>query len=232
MAELRLDGFDGLGSIRRHKVLVFGKPEDCLRFVNVLEADSLYKGRTVLVANIPGRGSVIPTPLTRRRWDALFTPKENFDYQMILTYVENSPKPCRVVWWNADIPRAIWTRWSGSKDITVIGSAAEGNETMCGSEWEAIFFPLVCRSEFMERVLSKRGSGMRGMVGGPGGIAGSLEDIREKGAAVCWSSIDENDSRGALYWYDPGEGQEVGGMTRAEAVEVLEGVRQFLLSDK
>ena len=223
-AEIRLEGFEGISSVRRHKVLVFGKPEDWLRFVNVLEADCLYKGRTVLVANVPGRGVGVPPALARRRWDACFLPKENFDYQMIMTYVENCPKPCRVVWWNSDIPRAIWTRWAGSKDITVIGAAPDGNETMMGSEWEAIFFPLVSRADFMERVLSKRGSGLKGMVAG---ISGSLEDIREKGAAVVWSGIDEGPG-GALYWYDPTEGHSEATISKADALHALEELREFI----
>lgn len=225
MAEIRLDGFDGVGTIRRHKVLYIGKPEESLRFVNVLESDSLYKGRTVLVANLPGRGGGLPPALARRRWDATFIPKENFDYQMIMTYVENAPKPCRVLWWNADIPRAIWKRWEGAKDITVVGSCLEGNENMLGSEWEAIFFPLVCRAEFMERVLSKRGAGLRGLVAG---IAGSLEDIREKGAAVVWSAIDENSSSGSLYWYDPTEGHSETTISKADALHALEELREFV----
>jgi hypothetical protein len=229
MAEIRLEGFEGIGALRKHRALVFGKPEDWLRYIRVLEADTLYKGKTVLVCTGMTRGLRIPRGLGRKVWDVLFCPKDTFDYQMILTYVENAPKPVRVVWVSMageDIPKSLWTRWSG-KDITVVG-CCETLGGMMGCEWEAIFFPIACPSEAIERVVSKRGSGIRQLLLTLTATTGALNDIYEKGAALMWSGIEESDSRGALYWYDPQEGTQESPLSKGDAMDLIEELKGYI----
>jgi len=209
MGDIRLEGFESLGSIRKRKVLVIGKPDDCLRFVGILESESLYRGRTILIGK---KGSSLSISLLRRKWDATFFPKENFDYQMIMTYVENAPKPVRIIWTEGDIPRVLINKWT-NKDITLISTT----EAAC--EWDAIFFPLHYRADSVEKILSKRGSGIRQLVAG---VAASLGEIYEKEAALVWSNIDETDSHGSLYWYDPTEGLTNSSISKEEAKGILE----------
>lgn len=244
---LRLEGFDG--AVRGRRVCIFGSPDAWLARVAQLESESLYKGRTILVSSGPPRAQAtsLPPALLRKRWDAIFTPRENFDFQMLLTYVQNAPKPVRVCWHCApgvsEIPRAVWSKWtaakaggtpggSGATDVTLIGlngPAPEGGD-LWAVEWDAIMFPLEASASFVEKVLARRGTGQRALLQG---IAGHLDDIRSGGAALVWSNIDETDGRGTLYWYDPSEGVETGvpRLGMAEAAAMLEDVRRLLLGN-
>ena len=228
MTSLRLEGFDG--GIRGHRSLIIGKESDWLAKINMLESESLYKGRSILViqepARAPGAGGLVGQALLRKRWDCIFRVRETFEAQMLATYVANAPKPVRIVWVSAggsgsgatEIPRALWQKWERS-DITLLGASKTGE--MMGCEWEVIFFPLQNTPQFTEKVLSMRGSGTRTLAAN---VSGHLTEIADNGAALVWSNIEETDSRGSLYWYDPSEGaaSQKDGLTRVEAVSMLE----------
>lgn len=216
--QIRLEGFDG--TIAGKRVCIFGSPSEWLGRLALLESEALYKGRTILVCSQLARGSHPPSGLMRRRWDAVFSPKENFDYQMLLTYVANAPKPVRVCWYSTggsgEIPRAIWSRWSSpGSQVTLLGCNEGINSgELWGVEWDVILFPLAATSGFVEKVLGRRGTGYRSQVAG---IAEHLDDIRSNGAALCWA--------GGLLWYDPSEGQEaLPKLGSREAAQMLEEV--------
>ena len=123
---VRLEGFDT--ELRGRRTLIVGTATDWLCQFSAVESESLYKGRSILVMQegaTKGNGREYPA-LQRRRWDCTFRPRDQFDYQMLATYVQNSPKPVRVLWvfpqagMGADIPRALWQRWA-NKDITLLG---------------------------------------------------------------------------------------------------------------
>ena len=96
-----------------------------------------------------------------------------------------------------------------------------------GCEWEAILFPLNAGLTMIERTLALRGTNIRSLAAG---VGEHLSDIAAKGAALVWSNIDERDSRGALYWYDPTEGVSEGEkLSKKEAVQMLEEVREMIL---
>jgi hypothetical protein len=98
---------------------------------------------------------------------------------------------------------------------------------MMGCEWEAILFPLTANLAIVERTLALRGTNIRSLAAG---VGEHLSDIAAKGAGLVWSNIDEKDSRGALYWYDPTEGHTEGEkLSKKEAVAMLEEVREMLL---
>lgn len=229
---LRLEAFER--SIRGRKVCCFGEPKDWLLRLSVLEAESLYKGRTILVLGGQTRGwsgSMPPSVLMRRRWDAVFAPKENFDYQMLLTYITNAPKPCRVSWWQPEaspheIPRAIWSKFGSETTLLGFNSGVTRGE-LWGVEWDAVFFPLLVREEFVGRVLSARGSGIRAIAAG---LTSSMDEIRANGAALVWSNIEERDSRGSLHWYDPEEGKEhlKSGVNKEEALDMIEELKSWI----
>lgn len=217
--QIRLEGFDG--NLAGKRVCVFGSPSDWLGRLALLESEALYKGRTVLVCSSGTRGSAPPSGLMRRRWDAVFTPKENFDYQMLLTYVANAPKPVRVCWWSSagwgsEIPRAVWSKWNNT--VTFLGFQESTSNEVLGVEWDVIFFPLEATSGAVEKVLGRRGTGYRSQLAG---IAEHLDDIRSNGAALCWA--------GGLFWYDPSEGREtLPKLGSRDAVQMLEEIQGFL----
>jgi len=238
MSSLRLEGFDG--EIRGHRCLVIGKESDWLSRIQALESESLYKGRSILVIHEPSRPSgtgSVPSALVRKRWDCIFRIRESFEAQILATYVANAPKPVRILWFSAgaqEIPRALWQKWSyagvgGSgavSDITLIGCSQSGEPLGC--EWEAILFPLQNTPQFTERVLGMRGSGMRSLAAN---VSSYLTEIAESGAALVWSNIDEKDSRGALYWYDPNEGSGSSSsekLTKTEALSILDELKGWV----
>jgi len=226
---LRLEQFDT--NIRGRRSLIVGPTESWLARLSSLESESLYKGKTVLVIQETQRGTGREWPsLMRRRWDGVFRVRESFDAQMLATYVQNSAKPCRVVWVFpnkslCELPRALWQRWNKT-DTTLLGCTEDG--AIGGVEWETIFFPLRCEQAIAERILSARGSGISQMVTN---IKDHLADIAFNGAALAWTNIDESDSKGSLYWYDPSEGASLGeNYTKAEAVAVLDSLKRWLES--
>jgi hypothetical protein len=203
---------------------VLGKEKDWLARVTLLESESLYKGRTILVIHEPMRGvnMTLSPGLFRKRWDCIFRVRDTFEAQMLATYVANAPKPVRILWLAAsasqEIPRALWQKWERT-DVTLLGASTQGE--MLGCEWEVIFFPLDTNSQAVERVLSMRGSGMRTLAQNVGSY---LNEIAQNGAALVWSNIDEADTRGALYWYDPSEGDLKEHVSKTDAVKMLEDV--------
>lgn len=220
---IRLEGFDGI--FRGHRCLVLGKEEEWLARMNILESESLYKGRSILVIHEPMRGasSSIGSSLFRKRWDCIFRVRDSFEAQMLATYVANAPKPLRILWIGThEIPRVLVSKWERA-DVTVLG----GSSTWLACEWDVIFFPLSATSKTIETTLGMRGTGMRQLAVN---LGSHLSEIADQGAALVWTHIDETDSRGALYWYDPSEGQKNDKMPNEEIVKVLEEVIQSLKS--
>jgi len=225
---LRMEGFDS--TLRGHRFLVIGDERAWLRRFNLIESQSLYKGRSILVIQeTVGKPSNISllSSVGRRRWDVIFRIRESFEAQMIATYVQNAPKPVRILWLCAntmcEIPRSLWQRWVKA-DVTLVGGLGDTTQIAC--EWEAILFPHRCPQEVVEKVLSARGSGISALASQ---FKEHSEEIAASGAGLVWSNIDSG-PRGEIYWYDPMEGQIEDGYTKKEAATVLEGVAKWLLN--
>lgn len=225
---LRVEGFDSI--LRGRRFLVVGDEMACLKRLNLLERESLYKGRSILIIHeTPGKpnGFSMLGSIGRKRWDVIFRVRDAFEAQMLATYVANVPKPVRIVWISSsfspgsEIPKALWQRWANS-DVTLIGlSPVESATITC--EWEAILFPHRCSQTIIEKYLAARGSGLVALASR---MKEHYEEIAASGAALVWSSIDGS----AIYWYDPTEGTVEEGYTKQEAATVLEGVRKWLLT--
>jgi hypothetical protein len=152
--------------------------------------------------------------------------RDSFDAQMLATYVQNAPKPVRILWTCSgpvqEIPRALTARWVGT-DVSLVGGTSG---ELLGCEWETIYFPLQNTPQFTEKVLGMRGSGIKTLVPP---VAVHMGEIAENGAALVWSNIDEADARGSLYWYDPKEDvSKMDRISKADAVNMLEDVVQLL----
>lgn len=226
---LRMEGFDCSTSLRGRRFLIIGDERSWLRRFNLIESQSLYKGRSILVIQeAVGKPSNISllSSVGRRRWDVIFRIREAFEAQMIATYVQNAPKPVRILWLCAnsmcEIPRSLWQRWVKT-DVTLVGGL-DGISMSC--EWEAILFPHRCPQETVEKVLSARGSGISSLAIK---FKEHSEEIAASGAALVWSNIDSS-TKGEIYWYDPTEGKIDDGYTKKEAATVLEGIGKWLLN--
>lgn len=233
-ASIRLEGLDT--ELRGRRTLIIGNAEDWLTRLASVESESLYKGRTVLVVQegtARGNGREYPV-LQRKRWDAVFRPRDQFDYQMLATYIQNAPKPTRVLWvfppggMGADIPRVLWQRWV-NKDITLLGGSSSESGVIGGCEWETILFPLHCEIALAERVLNARGSGLASQLSR---VREHFNEIAASGAALAWTNIDEKGAAGGLYWYDPTEGEEAEGdaFTKEEASQLLLSLAKWVQS--
>ena len=225
---LRIEGFDI--ALRGHRTLVVGPPESWLQRLAVLESEALYKGHSILVIQETHRGTGREWPqLMRRRWDAVFRVRESFDAQMVATYVQAAGKPVRVAWvfpnQPAECPRALWSRWTNN-DVTFLGCTEMG--AIGAVEWECILFPFKAEQAMIDRVLSSRGSGTAHMAAK---IRDHLQEIANSGAALAWTNIDEKDSKGVLYWYDPSEGQTEETWTRKEVAAILESIAKWAHED-
>jgi len=227
---LRVEGFDG--QLRGQKFLVVGDETAWLRRFGIIESESLYKGRNILVIQeAVGRPSgfslISSVGVLRKRWDMIFRIKEGFEAQMLATYVVNCPKPVRILWICAstgcEVPRALWQRWV-KQDITLIGGTSEEN-TAIVCEWDAVLFPHRCPQAIVEKFLSGRGTGLAALASR---MKEHSDEIAESGAALAWSNA--NGGQGAIYWYDPTEGKVEEGYNKKEAGSVLEGISKWLLN--
>lgn len=221
--QVRLDAFDT--PLRGRRTLVVGPPTTWLARLGLLESESLYKGRSILVIH---DGRETPSPLLfKKRWDSVFRVKDAFDYQMVATYAANAPKPVRILWTSMDptaltseIPRGLWQRWNVGSDITLLG----GTEVGLGCEWEAILFPLQCPHDTIERILSTRGASSLAVR-----FRDYMAEIHRSNAALAWTLVQESDSKGALYWYDPADGVRSRELyTKKEAGILLESLAKWV----
>jgi len=224
---LRMEGFDA--ELRGRRFLVIGDERAWLRRFNLIESQSLYKGRSILVIQeTQGKSVSLLSSVGRKRWDVIFRVREPFEAQMIATYVQNAPKPVRILWIctnsMCEIPRSLTQRWNKC-DVTLLGGLSPDCLSVA-CEWEAILFPHRCPQETVERVLSARGSGLSGLVTQ---LKEHSEEIAASGAALVWSNIDLG-PKGEIYWYDAMEGQIDDGYTKKEAATLLEGVAKWLLN--
>jgi len=220
MAE-ELEAFDA--PLRGHRTLLIGTTDDWLARLTLLESETLYKGRNILVIQDN------PNPiLLKRRWDIIVRVKESFELQMLATYVANAPKPVRILWASetGEIPRALWSKWV-KQDVTLLGVSDNSSAQVIRScEWESIMFPLKCSDVTLERVLSARGSGIAALVTR---IKSHMADLESSQAALAWTNIGSTDSRGNLYWYDPSEGRRAEAMyTKKEAGQLLESLSRWV----
>jgi hypothetical protein len=105
--------------------------------------------------------------------------------------------------------------------ISLIGV---GSSAPSHPDWHAIFWPSDAVMEEVEPIVQGR-LGATGMTG----LRSILKELQGSQVGLVWSSIEETDKHGALYWYDPAEGADHGAqLDVAEAVAVLTDVAAFL----
>jgi len=218
---LRIEGFET--PLRNNKTLIIGSPSNWIKNISSLESSCLYKGRSILVIQENGKPFNLGGLLARKRWDVIFRIKEQFEIQMLATYVVNAPKPLRILWVSSvgcEIPKTLWSKWASS-DVTLIGGQ-EG--TQIGCEWDTILFPLLCPQDFIEKTLRSRASGAVGLLEK---IKDHISEVYREGAGLAWTIIEEPAS-GCIYWHDPSaeQGEEY---TKKEVSEILESVSKWLL---
>jgi len=105
--------------------------------------------------------------------------------------------------------------------VTLIGL---GTSAPSHPDWQAIFWSSDAVIGIVEPTIQAR----MGATGATG-LRSVLKELQGSQVGLVWSSIGETDKHGAMYWYDPSEGNDQGGqLDLAEAAAVLTDVALFL----
>jgi len=184
--------------------------------LSVLDTEVAHRGRKVLVFQ-----GTTPTPkwLTQLGWDASFHARDLQDLKLAISYIQNAIKPTRVVWAGGDPSPSVMALLS-RMDITLIGL---GEKAPTSPEWQALFWGSEATQEDVEATVMAR-MGSAGVMG----LRSVLKELRGSQVGLVWSSIDEPEKRGALYWYDPAEGAEQGHIDLMEAASTLTELAAYL----
>ena len=195
METVRVEGFGN--SLRGHKMWIVGDENLVANRLHVLEQELIGRGRRVLI--IADGRKHIPRWAHPLEWDAVFRVKDGNDLRLALTYVANAAKPIRIVWLGEEPTTAILSRLISS-DVTFIGFGTAQPR----GDWDAIFFPGGMESSRIEDTLMPRMGGLRLS---QLNLKSVIPELRAVKAGLVWSSIEEPEKAGAIYWYDIGEGE-------------------------
>jgi hypothetical protein len=193
---IHLEGFES--SIRGKKVWVVGDDSLALRRLNLSVTESLGRGRTVCIID---SHHAFPKSFQKFAWDAIFKLKDQQDLRLALTYITNATKPIHVVWIGDEMSQQIFQKLSDTS-TTVIGLGSRSHVPV--QPWNVIFFPHDMNSQQIEEMLLSRvgQNKLRSM-----NLRSILPELKTAKASLVWSTIDETERAGSLYWFDTMDGQ-------------------------
>ncbi len=195
MDTVRVEGFGG--SLKGQKLWIVGEEHLLPNRLHVLELELLGRGRRILIL-ADGR-KYIPRWALTIEWDAVFKIKDALDLRLALTYVTNATKPVRIVWLGDEPTPAIMSKLH-VHDSTFLGF---GNNKPQQS-WDAIFFSGLLDKVKIEDVLMSRMGSARLL---HFNLSSVIPELRAAKAGLVWSSHNEAERSGHLYWYDIAEGE-------------------------
>jgi hypothetical protein len=216
---LRLEGFSE--SLRgKRSFYVSTNPLQSQLFLKgrlaTLNTEVAHRGRKILVY----QGPTLPKWIIQLGWDAAFHVRDVQDMKLAITMIQHTARPTRVVWAGAEPPASVMGLFTKMDGLTVIGV---GEKAPTG-DWQAIFWSSEAAQEDVEPAIQGR-MGSAGITG----LRSVLKELRGSQVGLIWSTIDETEKRGALYWYDPSEGAEQGAtLDLAEAAATLTEVIAYL----
>lgn len=193
---IHLEGFES--SIRGKRVWIVGEELLALRRLNLSVSENLGRGRTVCVID---SHHTLPKSFQKFSWDAIFKLKDQQDLRLALTYITNATKPIHVVWVGEEMSTQVFQKLS-DVNTTVIGLGSR--TTLPLQPWNAIFFPQDMNSQQIEEMLVSRVGPMKlkSM-----NLRSILPELKTAKASLVWSTIDETERAGSLYWFDTMDGQ-------------------------
>lgn len=211
METLHLEGFSE--SIRGKRVFcVASNPMKAEAF---LRGNREGRGRRVLVHQTT---AVIPRWLQRLGWDATFHIRDTQDLKLALTFIQHMTKPGQVVWTGgAPAPNVLALLAKVDISLICVGDKAPS------SDWDAIFWTPGATVEDVEPAVTER-------LGSQPRLKSILAELRSSDVGLTWSAI-RDEKRGALYWYDPAEG-EAAPMDPEETADILRAVADSLFRAK
>jgi len=218
---LRLEGFSE--SLRgRRCFCVSTNPAQSQQFLKgrltLLNTELAHRGRKILV--FQGTG-VAPKWLVQLGWDSFFHVKDVQDMKLAMTMIQHTARPTRVVWAGSEPPASVLALFAKMDSVTLLGL---GERPPIHPEWQAIFWCSDAAQEDVETVIQAR-MGTAGLTG----LRSVLKELRGSQVGLVWSSIDETEKKGGLYWYDPSEGAEQGtSLDLVEAAATLTELAAYL----
>jgi hypothetical protein len=183
-----------------------------------LNTEVAHRGRKILVYQ-----ATAPPPkwLIQLGWDAFFHVRDVQDMKLAITMIQHTARPTRVVWAGSEPPQSVMAIVSKMDGLTFLGL---GERPPNHPDWQAIFWCSDVAQEEVEPVIQGRMG-----TAGTTGLRSVLKELRGSQVGLVWSTIDETEKRGALYWYDPSEGAEQGAtLDLAEAATVLTELAAYL----
>ena len=221
MAEdtVRLEGFSE--SLRgSNSYCVASNPKFAQNFVKgkvaVLDEEVAHRGRKVLVFQ---GAQPAPRWLVQIGWDAMFHARDVQDLKLALTYLQHAVRPTRVVWAGGDPAPAVMSTITKMEGMTLLGL---GEKAPVHADWQMIFWSPDARQEDVEPTILAR-------IPKATGLRSVLKELQASQVGLVWSSKNEKDKHGALYWYDPAEGVDLAThIDPLEAAAVLTEVAAFL----
>jgi hypothetical protein len=221
MAEdtVRLEGFSE--SLRgSNSYCVASNPKFAQNFVKgkvaVLDGEVAHRGRKVLVFQ---GAQAAPRWLVQIGWDAMFHVRDVQDLKLALTYLQHAVRPTRVVWAGGDPAPAVMSTITKMEGMTLLGL---GEKAPAHIDWQMIFWSPDAKQEDVEPTILAR-------IPKATGLRSVLKELQASQVGLVWSSKNENDKHGALYWYDPTEGVDLSThIDPLEAAAVLTDVAAFL----
>jgi len=184
----------------------------------VLDTEVAHRGRKVLV--FQGQHAA-PKWLASLGWDASFHARDVQDLKLAMTYIQHTTRPTRVVWAGADPAPNVISLLARMDGVTLLGV---GSSAPTHPDWQAIFWSPEAGQEAVEPTVQAR-MGAAGLTG----LKSVLKELRGSQVGLVWSSIEESEKRGGLYWYDPTEGTEsTPQIDLGEAATMLTQVASYL----
>jgi hypothetical protein len=220
METVRVEGFNS--SLRGRKFWIVGDEQFIANRLHVVEQELLGRGRKVLII-ADGRNHM-PRWSKERDWDAVFRIKDANDLRLALTYLTNGTKPLRVVWLGDEPAPVLQSKLPN--DLTFFGFGTSHPR----NDWDGIFFSgQLDAHRIEEALLSRMGSSRLAQLN----LKSVVPEIRAAKAGLVWSSIDETEKAGSVYWYDIAEGEAPEKvMNMAEAAEFLREIADRIASAK
>lgn len=195
MDTVRVEGFGS--SLKGQKLWVVGDEHLLPNRLHVLELELLGRGRRVLIL-ADGRKH-IPKWASTLEWDAVFKVRDALDLRLALTYIANAAKPVRIVWVGDEPTPAVMSKLL-VQDATFLGYGNNKPQ----QHWDCIFFSGgLDKSKIEDALIARMGSAKLSHFN----LQSVIPELRAAKAGLVWSSIEESEKSGHLYWYDISEGE-------------------------
>ena len=183
-----------------------------------LNTEVAHRGRKILVFH---GTAAVPKWLVQLGWDSFFHVKDTQDMKLALTSIQHAARPTRVFWVGSEPPQSVLALVAKMDGMTFVGV---GDRAPIHPEWQAIFWSSEVGHDDVEPVIQAR-MGAVGLTG----LRSVLKELRGSQVGLVWSTIDETEKRGVLYWYDPSECSEQGStLDLAEAAATLTELAAYL----